>query len=218
VKFVNIVRGAVVCGLLVFSAPGANAARAAAGGCDLGPGGGCEFSGGCGFDTVNQAIATGQSRVGEASVVIIADSLTSSISNVSCEFLINGVSQGTVLTAPDGTGVTANAGRFEFSASDTDTTTMCTHATINGVATTHCGDGEVTQIPPQAVLDAINTVIDLLNDAVFSQLDPTVCAALVALKPMVDALGHPEIIAIDGSGDTYLLDDLFWDCPPYVER
>jgi hypothetical protein len=178
------------------------------------------FTGGCGFDTVNQETATGQSWVGEASVVIVATTPgtppapntpnpTASITNVSCEFFINGVSQGTILTAPNGTGVTANAGRFEFSASETDTTTVCTHATINGTPYTHCADGEVTQIPPQAVIDAINAVFQIIADAT-AGLDPLLCSVIWLVAPTVNSLEATTGLYIDvqasGDCDIYLGD------------
>ena len=205
-----------------------------------------DFIGGCAFDTVNQQMATGQSWIGEASVVIVATSgvadaggtpvkapdPTATISGVSCQFYINGVLQGTVLTAPNAQFVTANAGRFEFSATDTDTTTMCTNATItnaSGSATYHrCGDGEVTQIPPQAVIDLINSFIE--------PIDPLICDVITLLGPTINGLGHPELLYVDmggpkppavdpfgddndldnGDGDLFVLGSLFWDCPPYV--
>jgi hypothetical protein len=56
----------------------------------------------------------------------------------------------------------------------------------------------------------------ILNQTVFSQLDPATCSMLIALAPTVDGLGHPELLYIDPpTGDVYVGTGLVWDCPPY---
>jgi hypothetical protein len=141
--------------------------------------------------------------------------------DVECELRINGVSQGTVLTA-SGVGVAASAGPFSFAAADTDVIEICTiviivhnhppHGTHTHVIII-CRIATVTQIVPQPVVDAINMVIDFFNDNIASQIDPTLCDNV--LKPA--APGVPGVVDINGEGDVALLTEPFWDCPPYTE-
>ena len=122
------------------------------------------------------------------------------------------MSQGTVLTAPNGTGVTANAARFEYAVSDTDTTTICTHATVNGVEYTHCGDGEVTQIPPQAVIDLINVIKQ-------GFVDPLVCSFLRVWGPTINNISPANLWVDPTDGDVYLFTYYrVYDCPIYGDR
>jgi hypothetical protein len=98
---------------------------------------GVSYWGNCSFQNVNEATGTGQSWIGEANVAIVTTfngiPFPLAVENVSCEFFINGVSQGAVLTAPNGTGATVEPGRFEYAASRADVVTMCTHATVDHV-------------------------------------------------------------------------------------
>jgi hypothetical protein len=62
-------------------------------------------------------------------------------------------------------------------------------------------------------------VIDLLNELVFEPLDVLViCPLLKILRPVI---GAGPVTFIDSEGDLFLLgtteDDLFWDCPVYVD-
>lgn len=104
------------------------------------------YGGGCRFETVNVAPLTGQSWVGVVSVDVAAPS-AARVTDVSCTFLVNGVSHGTLLTAPDGDGATADAERFEYSAAPGDDATICTHVTVGGtVVPPICARATVTPV------------------------------------------------------------------------
>jgi hypothetical protein len=73
---------------------------------------------------------------------------TASVRDVACEFVVDGVSQGWVLTAPDSTGSTANGVRDDFTTPEDARLTLCTHVTVGGEMMNKCRDGEVTRFPP----------------------------------------------------------------------
>jgi hypothetical protein len=198
---------------------------------------GSEFSGGCDFRTVRQDTVTGDRWVGEWSVFVIAtdgsaDKVpdpTASITDVRCEFYVSYYAY-TDLTAPDGIGVTASGGTFEIPGPAAGNIVICTNATINGTAFRHCVEPDEVRTPT----DVADTVVDILNDNVFSQLDPTICAGLLAAAPFVNGLGQYETVYIDASdyqrpdglngdydgndhdGDVFVGGELTWDCPPYT--
>jgi len=161
---------------------------------------------------------------------------TGATATVSCELKVNGVSQGTVLGPTTGTGVVADAAQIQFTAEVTDVVSLCDHVTVGSETIVFCGDATTTQLVPQPVIDAIDsvfdvlitvaetvdgviaTVFDLLNELVLKPTDVATCAALVAIAPVANTLG-PDVIFIDGTGDTWIggvsEDTKFWDCPPY---
>ena len=149
------------------------------------------FRGGCSFGIVNEEPVTGQSLLGDASIVVVAtDSagdpdLTASITNAYCEVIVNNVSHYVVCRAPDGTGVTANVCRADLAASDTDTTRVLTHATINGVEYTHEGNGDVAGNALSAVVDAIEVVLQVIADN-GPNFDAVVCSFLWLVAPTVN--------------------------------
>jgi hypothetical protein len=176
-----------------------------------------DYLGGCSFDSAPDA--TGSTYVGQVDVVIVATGPeplkapepTVAVTDVSCELVVNGVSRGAVLTAPDGTGATAAAGPLTYTADPTDFVDLCTHATIGGEPFDQCSPACTCDPPPG---DLVGDIVDLLDEAVFEQIDPTVCAVLRALAPLNDVA--PDVLHVDPeTGDTYLLGALFWDCPPY---
>ena len=182
---------------------------------------GATYIGGCGFATLNDTTPGGQlggqdvwnGAVRLAVVPATAGAPNGSAVTASCELKVNGVSQGTVLGPVSGVGAVAAGGQIQFTAAITDIVSMCTHVTsVNGTEVV-CVDATTTQIVPQPVIDAINAVIDLLNDNVFSQIDPTICPVLAALAP-----GAGPVI-INSEGDIWIgssnPEDKFWDCPPY---
>jgi hypothetical protein len=102
-----------------------------------------DFLGGCTSANVHQDDLTGMSWIGTVSVAVAATIngvpfLQAPVTDVSCELLINEVSQGTVLTAPNGTFATANAGRFQYDATPTDNVVLCTYARIAGTLVSRC--------------------------------------------------------------------------------
>jgi hypothetical protein len=203
--------------------------------------GGRTFAGGCYFISLEDPTPGGQlggQNVRNGVVVFTVVPTTGGVPNgsaftASCELRVNGMIQGTVLGPTSGTGFVADATTIQFTARPTDVVSMCTHvSSVNGDETV-CSDPGTTDPIPKPVIDAIDAVfdtielvIDLLDELVFSQLDPTLCAVLVTLAPTVNGLGHPELIHIEpASGDLFIGGivftpppggDLFWDCPPYV--
>jgi hypothetical protein len=226
-------------------APGAGGAGGAGGSGGGGggagnPGANVGHRGSCGFNTLNDTTPGGQlggqdvwnGEVYLAVVMFDPNGLSAS-GTVSCELRVNGVSQGTVLGPDSGTGIVVDANTIQFTASVTDVVSLCLHVNTDYENSVDCNDATTTQVVPQPVIDAIdavfaaiNGVIDLLNQNVFSQLDPTICSVLIGLAPTVNGLGHPELIHIDpATGDLFIGGiiftpppggDLFWDCPPYV--
>lgn len=113
-------------------------------------------------------------------------------------------------------GTAVGAGEVQFVASDDSTVVLCANVTIGGVAIPQeCEAVEITQVPPQEVLDAFDDVIQRINDTVIAPLDPTLCQVFALLGQLPPVL-HPTILYIDpGQGDIYVLGSWFWDCPPY---
>jgi hypothetical protein len=182
---------------------------------------------GCTFNTLNDTTPGGQiggqnQWTGEAAILAIATDAAgvpngASIT-VECEMFINGNSQGVYL-ATSGTGIAATTyakenpgGVFSFSAADTDVVTVCDNVTIDGHFIQNCSDAETTQIVPQPVVDAINLAIDTLNSTVLEQIDPTICPFIGMAAP-----GVPGVVDITPEGDVFVVTELWYDCPPYVE-
>lgn len=184
------------------------------------------FTGGCGFRALNDVTPGGQmggqdTWNGEVELGVIPT--TAGVPNgspvtASCEFKVNGVSQGTVLGPISGVGFVGGVGQFQYVAGITDVVTLCTHvSSLLGGNETVCADAVVTQVVPQPVVDAIDlvftAVVDVLNDAILSQLDPTICPVLASLAPGVGP------VIIDNTGDVWIgstnPEDKFYDCPPY---
>jgi len=178
------------------------------------------FTGGCFFDTDEQATATGGRNVG-----IIGDlSVTTDSNNaptfatMSCWIEVNGVeAPGTRLSA-SGTGVQAGIATISFAAGDGDWIAECEQVVYaDGTSDWGCpinhGEG---QLPPQFVLDALGFVLDTVTAAEIAYVDPAVCPVFVQL-----AGSYPAGLVIAPDGDVYLPDPFalginpFWDCPPY---
>ena len=159
----------------------------------------------CNFNSVQQEASTGQSFEGAAyGYVVHAGDAGATIR---CYIAVNGSE---VSSTPTGTGVTA--GRLTYSAGDTDVVTFHAEVCTSHGCSTHDYETVRQQIPPQEVIDALNAVIDLLNDNVFSQIDPTLCPLLAGLAGTYGpvTIGADGDVSIDPLG-------LIWDCPPYVE-
>jgi hypothetical protein len=209
----NLTLGAAALSLLVATAPVARA--------DHG-----QYVGGCSFlalnDTTPDGSLGGQNQwTGEIDTVVVATDwngipMLASV-DVECELLVNGVSQGVVLSA-SGTTVAASAGPFSYTAQEGDVVTLCDHVRVDWHTTTQCHDAVNTPLIPQPVVDVLDLlldttgqVVDLVNEISIQAIDPILCPVLAALAP-----GVPGIVDIDGDdGDVYVLGAIFWDCPPY---
>jgi hypothetical protein len=156
---------------------------------------------GCGFDSLSQDTATGQNTFtgGAYGYAIFDDQGTHTLR---CYVTVDGVpAPGGSTTPGSGTGFVATAGPVTYTAADGASVDLCTE--IDGV-TVGCGAATLTQIPPQEV-------IDLLDSLEIGLVDPLVCPVLASLSP-----GVPGVIDIAPEGDVTLVGlGGFWDCPPY---
>ena len=187
--------------------------------------------GGCSFNTdSNQTATQGQNEgVIDATAILLTSANTPDAgASVHCKIQVNGVdAPGTQLD------VSANAagivqGQAQISFDDQDgalPSALCEKDDwSDGDTTGWVCQGSITiQIPPQEVIDLLNSVFDIL-DGVFNTLnqfeidnvDPVVCPVLKSLA------GTYGPITIAADGDVIIPDPLdlglnpFWDCPPYV--
>ena len=182
-------------------------------------------SGGCGFNTDENATATNGQNEGviyDLSATQHADH-TPSGATVQCWIDVNGVEAGGTRISASGTGVQANAANISFSATDTDIITECELVTFDDGSTPFgpdCPGATTLQIPPQQIIDALNTVIDTLNGVLISTVDPVVCPVLVQVGQAIGG-GVSGVLEIRADGDVYVADPLglginpVYDCPPY---
>ncbi len=149
----------------------------------------------CGFDSNQQELATGQNYEG------VIYGYRTDAGSLRCYITVNGSDVGADVEV---NGPGANAERISFAAADTDSVQICWEG--SGIPS-GCADSTHTQVPPQAVID--------LLDSIFAQtalLDPLICGHLASLA------GSYGPITIGSDGDVTLPDPigLVWDCPPYV--
>lgn len=196
---------------------------------------GDSIHGGCSFNTDSNQTATQGQNTGviEATAISLTSGNTPDAgASVHCKIQVNGVDAlGTQLD------VHANAagieqGQQQISFDDQGGTlpsALCEKDDWGDGDTTGwvCQASTEIQIPPQAVIDLINTVFDAL-DGVFTTLqdfevqnvDPLVCPLLVTLHGVTP--GVPGVLEIHADGDIYVADPLalglnpVWDCPPYL--
>lgn len=122
----------------------------------------------------------------------------------SCDIEVNGVRQH-VLSDEPGEFVWTTAGNAVWLAGTTDEVAVC--ARIDWYdghpAYESCHPADESPLQP---------VVDMVTAFEIGYVDPVVCPVLAALAP-----GVPGVLDVDATGDTYVLGELFWDCPPYVE-
>jgi hypothetical protein len=175
--------------------------------------------GGCHFDTNEQQnVTNGQNEgvIGDASATTDPAGLPTG-ATVTCYIRVNGVAQDQTKFSYSGTGVQAGANQIVFTATDTDSVTLCEDVTYADSTTEPevCPAATQQQIPPQQV-------IDLINGIFASTIDPIVCPELKALGQLTGG-GVAGVITIDpATGDVSVIDPLnlginpVYDCPPYV--
>jgi hypothetical protein len=193
---------AVAVALLGLAAPGARAH------------GDSRFEGDCGFTSVHQEdLSAPDEWTGyvAAHVVLYSERHGTPVSaDVSCVLSVDGVEQQRF--SASGTGVVAFADAIRYTAGEYSWITMCIVVDYTSDETPtqeDCGYGD-PMFPPQWVIDLIDYVFDIVNEAIIGHVDPAVCAALPALGP-----GVPGLVEIDATGDVRLFGEPFWDCPPY---
>ena len=166
--------------------------------------------GGCFFDTNSQATATNGSYVGvigDRSVTTTGDTPPALIgATVTCTITVNSApavseSYGDVGVA----GVQAGSNQISFTAADDDVVALCTHVDFaDGTSSDNCNGAISLQIPPQEVIDLLNSTVD-----------PLVCPVLASHA------GTYGPVTIDSTGDVTIPDPVgglnpIYDCPPYV--
>lgn len=154
-------------------------------------------------------VATGPAGSPTTATVDIPDP-TAPISGA-CEIRINGVSQGLIAQA-SGTGVAFAVERYTYTASDTDFVEICTHASVRGESSVECVPAMNEPIPPQAVVDALFAIGNLIAPLLWDAANPVICPVLISLGPGLDS----TVVRIGPDGDVYLFGALLHDCPPYV--
>lgn len=224
----------VLAGLVTTFVP-ATAHASCVGQCDLDWYGSCHFA--SLNDTTPGGVLGGQSTwTGDVDLDVVAIDRSTGLPvldapiSASCEIRVNSVPE--VVVGPvTGTGAVVAVTPVQYRAEVTDIVTLCTRVTVGANPEEVDCWGEhllllemLTDGVTWFVVEAADEVFDLLDDT-YPQLDPVICAQLVALAPLVDGLGHPELIDIDpATGDLFLggvllgdhPSDLFWDCPPYA--
>ena len=115
------------------------------------------WEGDCGFATIRQDTATGQTEEGIAHGYAVYAGGTV---QVSCFVIVNGVeAPGSRVTSVPGPRVAAVADLISFDASPTDSVQMCWTITAHGEQKTDCGTNTEAEIPPAELLDTIDDVL-----------------------------------------------------------
>jgi hypothetical protein len=160
------------------------------------------LKGGCSFDTNEQAQVTNGQNQGVIADLSVSQEASGGPSGatVQCWIDVNGVEAPGTRISASGNGVQANSAQITFAASETDAVSECEQVTFDDGSTWVGADGTnpdcpaatQTQIPPQVVIDTINSVL-ALTDA----LNPILCPIFASLGPQ--DIGGVITISSDGS-------------------
>lgn len=171
----------------------------------------------CGFDTIAQETATGgqDTFTGVAYGYVVAGAAGNAVT-IACEVRVDGT---TVDSTDPGSGTTVatSQGQVTYTASDTQDVDLCVvwYTQSSGFGGPICGETTTTQIPPQEVIDLLNSVFDLVADMT-AGLDPIVCGALQALgAPSVINVFAPTLRMDADDCDLYVDGERFLDFIPY---
>lgn len=119
-----------------------------------------------------------------------------------CHVYRDGVYQSTWLSA-SGVGAAATLSETVFQSHPNSVVTICQVVTVGGEVHTGCGDATTTPIVPEPVQE----VVEISYEAA----EAIVCVMLRQLPSL------PPFVVITPEGDTYVLGEFFWDCPPYTD-
>jgi hypothetical protein len=180
--------------------------------------------GGCFFNTDENAVATnGQNQgvIGDLSATTDASGAPTG-ATVTCFIKVNGTEAPLTRHSYSGTGVQAGSDQILFTADSNATVLLCEDVTYadSTTETEICPAATSQDIPPQAVIDELNSIFDTLNALEISTVDPVVCPVLVTLHGLTGG-GVPGVLEIRADGDVYVADPLglginpVYDCPPY---
>jgi hypothetical protein len=161
-----------------------------------------QWKSGCGFDSV--APAGSDTYAGAAyGYAVFDDEATHTLR---CVVFVNG-GERDATPLSTGTRLLTSSGPLHYTSGAGDWVALYTE--VDGVL--QCNGCYDPQLPPQWVLDTIDTVNKASQDAEVAYIDPLVCPALAALAP-----GVPGVLDITPAGDTTLVGvSPLWDCPPY---
>ena len=171
----------------------------------------------CGFNTVAQETATGgQDTFTGAAYGYVVTSTAGNAVSVRCDVRVDGT---TVASTPTGSGTTVatSQGQVTYTATDTQDVDLCAVWTDGSTSGEVCGETTTTQIPPQEVIDAINSVFDLIADAT-AGLDPIICGALLTAGAPAAVNTLAPTVSMDGDDcDIYVQGERFIDFVPYED-
>ena len=154
----------------------------------------------CGFNSLQQEATTGQNYEGAVYGVVAHPGDTNV--TITCYVQVNGSPAGNPVTGSGPAGFAVAGGQVTFEATPEDFVELCAVATTShGTTAPSCTESTSTQIPPQEVLDLINSFLE--------QVDPTICPIIALLA------GNYVVIDINSEGDISINGGLFYDCPPY---
>ena len=172
---------------------------------------------GCGFESLAQETATGgqDTFTGAAYGYIVGAAGETSVT-VKCEVRVNSA---TVASTDLGSGsvVATSQGQVTYTADDDDDVDLCTVWTTSTTGGTDCGDATTTQIPPQAVIDLLDTINQLIADGT-AGLDPIICGALktAGVPAAINSTTAVTTLSADlDDCDLYLGGELLIDFVPY---
>ena len=171
----------------------------------------------CGFNTLAQETATGGQDTFTGAAYGFAVSDGGDVS-VYCEVRVNGSGVATTPAGASGA-VSTTAGQVTYTASDTDNVELCAVYSGPGGSGEVCSETTTTQIPPQEVIDAINSLFDLLADLT-EPLDAPTCLLISALgtQGIVNPLYPVTGLYIDHSDcDVSLNGERLIDFSPYMD-
>lgn len=157
----------------------------------------------CGYEAVAQRRVTGgrETFTGVMYGYAAADTPGAALS-VRCYVVVDGVE---AATTPAGTGTTAaaTAGQVTFTATETQLVDVCGDWSSGTEGGTVCWSCACTQIPPQEVLDVVDSVV---GDHLPVPLPAPVCDELPARPP------HSQLAYVAASGDVWIAGVHVFDC------
>ena len=167
------------------------------------------LTGGCGFNTDENQVATNGQNEGVIYVAALSQDgspQTPSGATVSCWIEVNGA-QATPTLTTHGTGAIVNAAQISFTAVDGDQITECQQVTFDdgspwvgpGGGNPDCPAATTVTFPPPVVQGLIDTVIATVNTvlALTDAINPIICPIFAALGPQ--NIAGIVTIAADGS-------------------
>lgn len=199
---------ALVAAALGVGAPSTHAAEPASAACDVG--------------TVVQTIVDGgpNTFTGVAYGYVAADaSVDGPVAvTIRCSVRVDGAEVAATGTG-SGTVLATAQGEVTYTASETQDVDVCAEWTVGSSSGATCGDAMAPQIPPQDVIDALNSILDLLADSgPGPALDWVLCGALQALgAPALVNLLAPAASMDADDCDLYHEGERWIDFAPYED-